>query len=263
MHNTRLLSIVSASLCLSAVASAQSVATLTPQVRNFVTVGDSIVALTNVTIIDGTGSAPKTGQTIVIRGNRIAEVGPAASVRAPAGARVMQLGGSTVIPGMVGMHDHLFYMAAGGRAYQMSYTGPRLYLASGVTTIRTTGGRSPYAEICTKEAIDAVKAGKLLFIAGQTGVDAAGKVASPGMKEQLEQVMINLLAALKSQGADFSHVAKTTTFVTSISEFRSPEVAAVRAKYLGANPPANTLVQIQQLADPAYKVEIEAIAVLP
>ena len=108
-----------------------------------------------------------------------------------------------------------------------------------------------------------VKAGKLLFIAGQTGVDAAGKVAGPGMKEQLEQVMVNLLAALKSEGADFSHVAKTTTFVTSISEFRSPEVAAVRAKYLGANPPANTLVQIQQLADPAYRVEIEAIAVLP
>ena len=108
-----------------------------------------------------------------------------------------------------------------------------------------------------------VKSGKLLFIAGQTGVNAAGKVVGPGMKEQLEQVMINLLAALKSQGADFSHVAKTTTFVTSISEFRSPEVAAVRAKYVGANPPANTLVQIQQLADPAYKVEIEAIAVLP
>ena len=108
-----------------------------------------------------------------------------------------------------------------------------------------------------------VRSGKLLFIAGQTGVDATGKVAGAGMREQLEQVMINLLAALKSQGADFSHVAKTTTFVTSISEFRSPEVAAVRSKYLGANPPANTLVQIQQLADPAYKVEIEAIAVLP
>lgn len=108
-----------------------------------------------------------------------------------------------------------------------------------------------------------VKAGKLLFIAGQTGVDATGKVAGAGMREQLEQVMINLLAALKSQGADFSHVAKTTTFVTSISEFRSPEVAAARSKYLGANPPANTLVQIQQLAEPAYKVEIEAIAVLP
>lgn len=108
-----------------------------------------------------------------------------------------------------------------------------------------------------------VKSGKLLFIAGQTGVDAGGKVAGPGMKEQTEQVFANLAAALKAHGADFSHVAKTTTFVTSIQEFRSPEVAAVRAKYVGANPPANTLVQIQQLADPAYKVEIEAIAVLP
>jgi len=108
-----------------------------------------------------------------------------------------------------------------------------------------------------------VKSGKLLFIAGQTGVNSEGKVVGPGMKAQLEQVMTNLTAALKSQGADFSHVAKTTTFVTSISEFRSPEVAAVRARYVGANPPANTLVQIQQLADPAYKVEIEAIAVLP
>jgi imidazolonepropionase-like amidohydrolase len=153
MHNTRFLSI--ASLCVSAVASAQSVATLTPQVRNFVAVGDSVVALTNVTIIDGTGSAPRSGQTIVIRENRIVDVGPAASVRVPTGARVMQLGGSTVIPGIVGMHDHLFYMAAGGRANQMSFTGPRLYLGSGVTTIRTTGGRSPYAEINTKEAIEA------------------------------------------------------------------------------------------------------------
>jgi len=107
-----------------------------------------------------------------------------------------------------------------------------------------------------------VKAGKLLFIAGQTGANAEGKIPA-GMKEQLEQVMMNLATALKSQGADFSHVAKMTTFVTSFSEFRAPEVAAVRTKYLGASPPANTLVQIQQLADPAYKVEIEAIAVLP
>src|SRR5687767_14242794 len=52
------------------------------------------------------------------------------------------------------MHDHLFYTAAGGRAAQMSFTGPRLYLGSGVTTIRTTGGRAPYAEINTKESID-------------------------------------------------------------------------------------------------------------
>lgn len=108
-----------------------------------------------------------------------------------------------------------------------------------------------------------VRSGKLLFIAGQTGTNAEGKVVGPGMKEQVEQVYTNLLTALKSQGADLSHVVKTTTYVTSISEFRAPAVAAVRAKYVGSNPPANTLVQIQQLADPAYKVEIEATAVLP
>ena len=108
-----------------------------------------------------------------------------------------------------------------------------------------------------------IRAGKLLFIAGQTATNAEGKVVGPGMKEQVEQVFANLVTALKSQGADLSHVTKMTTFVTSISEFRAPDVAAVRAKYVGSNPPANTLVQIQQLADPAYKVEIEAIAVLP
>src|SRR5712692_3072933 len=108
-----------------------------------------------------------------------------------------------------------------------------------------------------------VRSGKLLFIAGQTGTNAEGKVVGPGMKEQVEQVYTNLLTALKSQGADLSHVVKTTTYVTSISDFRAPDVAAVRAKYVGQNPPANTLVQIQQLADPAYKVEIEAVAVLP
>lgn len=108
-----------------------------------------------------------------------------------------------------------------------------------------------------------VKAGKLLFIAGQVGSTADGKVAGPGMKEQLDQALTNLTTALKSQGADFSHLAKITIFVTSISEFRAPEVREVRARHFGDNKPASTLVQIQQLADPAYKVEVEAIAVLP
>ncbi len=123
-------------------------------VREYITVDTSLVALTHVLLVDGTGSAPKTDQTIVIRAGRIASVGPAASAQIPAGARVMDMNGSTVIPGIIGMHDHLFYTAAGGRAVQMGYTGPRLYLGSGVTTIRTTGSRAPYAEINLKDAID-------------------------------------------------------------------------------------------------------------
>ena len=123
-------------------------------VREYITVDTSVLALTHVLLIDGTGSAPKPDQTIVIRAGKIAAVGPAGSVQVPAGARTMDLNGSTLIPGLIGMHDHLFYTAAGGRAVQMSYTGPRLYLGSGVTTIRTTGSRSPYAEINLKDVVN-------------------------------------------------------------------------------------------------------------
>ena len=108
-----------------------------------------------------------------------------------------------------------------------------------------------------------VKAGKTLYIAGQVGAKPDGSIAGDTMTAQLDQVLANLQTALKSQGADFSHIAKITIFVTSIDEFRAPEAAKIRAKYFGTNHPASTLVQISQLANPAFKVEIEAVAVLP
>jgi 2-iminobutanoate/2-iminopropanoate deaminase len=108
-----------------------------------------------------------------------------------------------------------------------------------------------------------VRAGNTVFVAGQVGADAQGKVVGPGMKEQVEQVLSNLRTALASQKLDFSHVAKINIYVLSIDEFRAPDVAAIRSKYFGTNRPASTLVQVARLADPAYKVEIEAIAVAP
>jgi reactive intermediate/imine deaminase len=108
-----------------------------------------------------------------------------------------------------------------------------------------------------------VKAGNTLYIAGQVGADASGKIAGPGMTEQLEQVLKNLQTALKSQGADFSHVVKITIYTTDVDAFRAPDAAAIRAKYFGANRPASTLVGVTRLASPEYKVEIEATAVLP
>ena len=133
---------------------AQRPDSLAEEVLKYVAVDTANLALTHVTLIDGTGGAPKTDQAILIRNGRIAEAGPAGLVRIPDGVRTMDLKGHTVIPGLVGMHNHLFYTAAGGRAAQMSYTGPRLYLASGVTTIRTAGGRSPYAEINLRHNIN-------------------------------------------------------------------------------------------------------------
>jgi 2-iminobutanoate/2-iminopropanoate deaminase len=108
-----------------------------------------------------------------------------------------------------------------------------------------------------------VRAGATVYIAGQVGADAQGKIAGPGMREQTEQVLKNLQAALASQKLDYSHIAKINIYVTSVDEFRAPDVAAIRTKYFGSNRPASTLVQVVRLADPAYKVEIEAIAIAP
>ena len=108
-----------------------------------------------------------------------------------------------------------------------------------------------------------VRAGKTLYIAGQVGADAAGKIAGSGMVEQLEQVLKNLQTALKSQGADFSHVTKITIYTTDVDAFRAPDAAAVRARYFGAHLPASTLVGVARLASLEFKVEIEATAVLP
>jgi enamine deaminase RidA (YjgF/YER057c/UK114 family) len=107
-----------------------------------------------------------------------------------------------------------------------------------------------------------VKAGQIVFIAGQVGM-SAGKLAGSTMTAQLEQVMKNLATALKSQGLDFGHVAKITIFTTDIAAYRAPEAAAIRAKYFGDSRPASTLVQVVQLASPDFKVEIEAIAIAP
>jgi imidazolonepropionase-like amidohydrolase len=76
----------------------------------------------------------------------------------PADAKVLDLHGYTVLPGLVGMHDHMFYPEGGGWFADMGYSFPRLYLASGVTTIRTTGGLETYTDIEIKKQIDAGKA---------------------------------------------------------------------------------------------------------
>lgn len=108
-----------------------------------------------------------------------------------------------------------------------------------------------------------VRAGKLLFIAGQLGITPDGKLVGPGMKEQVDRVLTNLETAIKSQGGDLSNVAKTTVYVTNMDEFRTPDVLALRLQRFNNKLPTGTLVQVQRLAETGYKVEIDAIAVLP
>jgi enamidase len=125
-------------------------------VSQFVTVSDSVVALTNVRVIDGTGAPARDGQTIVLKGGIIQSVGDGASAKIPAGARTMDLAGRTVMPGYVMLHEHLFYPSGGGAIYnEQGYSFPRLYLAGGVTTMRTAGNMAGYADLNIRKAIDA------------------------------------------------------------------------------------------------------------
>lgn len=128
---------------------------LSPAVKSFVKVDAPVVALTHVRVIDGTGAAARDDQTIVISRGKIASVGDASSANVPKDAQVLELRGYTVIPGLVGMHDHMFYPMGNGIFAEMAHSFPRLYLAAGVTTIRTTGAIEPYTDLELKKLIDA------------------------------------------------------------------------------------------------------------
>jgi imidazolonepropionase-like amidohydrolase len=126
-----------------------------PQVKAFIKIDAPVVALTHVRVVDGTGAAAKEDQTVVLNRGKIEWVGDIATAKFPENAQVLDLHGYTVIPGLVGMHDHMFYPMGNGIFGEMGFSFPRLYLAGGVTTIRTTGALEPYTDLEIKKAIEA------------------------------------------------------------------------------------------------------------
>jgi imidazolonepropionase-like amidohydrolase len=113
-----------------------------------------VVALTNVRVIDGTGAAPREGQTLILRDGLIAAMGPAASVPVPDGAQRIDLTGKSVIPGLVMTHEHLYYPTGPGVYGQLGQSFVRLYLAGGVTTMRTGGNMNGFMDLNLKRAVE-------------------------------------------------------------------------------------------------------------
>ncbi|HEV2385866.1 MAG TPA: amidohydrolase family protein [Candidatus Acidoferrales bacterium] len=135
-----------------------------PTTQQFISAQAPVVALEHVRVIDGTGASPAEDQTVLIANGKIGAIGGAGQVTVPAGAKVLDLSGDSVLPGLVGMHDHLYYPAPSGRGRipgapamytELAFSFPRLYLACGVTSIRTTGSLEPYADLTLKSWIDA------------------------------------------------------------------------------------------------------------
>src|ERR1700723_1886775 len=137
-------------------------------VADFIRVDAPVFVLDHVRVIDGTGAPPKEDQAVAIANGKIQFIGSEASPQIPEGAQRIQRSGYTVIPGIVGMHDPLYYtdsyavQVVSGKigepglfVAEIPYTAPRLYLAAGVTTMRTTGSLEPYTDLKVKSRIDA------------------------------------------------------------------------------------------------------------
>jgi len=144
---------------------AQRIDALAPQVRKYVSVITPRVILEHVEIIDGTGAEPIADQNVYIEGGKIKAITNGADQPPADGTTILNLRGESVMPGIVGMHDHLYYYAMPNQAadfsfehpaiqLQMIYSAPRLYLANGVTTMRTAGSANPYADLKLKQDIE-------------------------------------------------------------------------------------------------------------
>jgi imidazolonepropionase-like amidohydrolase len=150
--------------------SAQAPTALKP----YISEDSPVLVLNHVRVIDGTGAPPAEDQRIDIESGKITRVQSAKLKNVyPRKAKIVNLTGKTIIPGLVGMHEHLFYTSPERRSdglllfAEMADSAPRLYLAGGVTSARTAGSLEPYTDLSLKKIIDAAqKPGPKLHITG-------------------------------------------------------------------------------------------------
>ena len=127
-----------------------------PVVQQFISFSQDTIALTHVNIIDGSGTPANADQAVLVINGRFAAIGKNKSVSLPASVKTINCTGKTIIPGMVMMHEHMFYGESLPPFYigqAMPFTFPKLYLAGGATTIRTTGTVEPQTDLNIKKWI--------------------------------------------------------------------------------------------------------------
>ena len=104
--------------------------------------------------------------------------------------------------------------------------------------------------------------GRVLYVSGHVSQDAAGNTVGKGdLEAQTRQALENIRDVLAHAGGTMDDVAKVTVFCTDVSEI--DVIHKVRYEFFKPPYPASTLVQVAQLIDPDWLIEIEAIAVIP
>lgn len=206
---------LAAALGLTAALQAQE-RTISDAVRPFISVDATVVALTHVQLVDGTGAPAKADQTVIFRNGTIDSVGPSATTSVPPGARELELSGHTVLPGQVGLHEHTYFASidpgSGGveRLAPMNTSGPLLYLAYGVTTAMTAGTPYPYQELNLKRAVDAGDIPGPRFLT--TGIYLTGRSRNPMFRSiSTTEEVRRVIAYWASEGATWIKFHTATT----------------------------------------------------
>ena len=128
-----------------------------PSVKQFITDSAKVIAFVGAKVIDGTGSRSKLNQTIIVKDGTIFQIGSSEEIAVPKDAAVINCAGKTIIPGLVMLHEHMYYTIPAGTYFnvaEMPYSFPRMYLAGGATTIRTGGSIEPQTDLNIKKMIN-------------------------------------------------------------------------------------------------------------
>ena len=135
--------------------------------------------------------------------------------------------------------------------------------AQGGTNVRHSNPSGMTQPTAYSQVVEVNGPHRLVFVAGQTGVDPSGK-AEQEFRAQAMQAFTNIKTALASVGGSMDHVVRITTYLTDIQQ-NADIYREVRASFLSNKSalPASTLVQVTRLADPSYLIEVDAIAILP
>ncbi|MFI9827280.1 RidA family protein [Streptomyces sp. NPDC051913] len=106
---------------------------------------------------------------------------------------------------------------------------------------------------------------RVVFLAGQTALDAEGKVVGETLPEQFERALTNLLTALRAAGGTPADLARVTVYATDVAEYRekAPELGRIWRTLAGRDYPAMAVVEVVRLWDKQALVELDGFAVMP
>jgi len=160
------------------------------------------IAITHVTVIDGTGANPSNDFTVIVEEKRIAAVGPSSAMRIPNGARVIDGKGKFLIPGLADMHIHLTGAGepGGSREFILS-----LLVANGITTVRDMGGKVELLKALRREINSGRRLGPQIFFTGPY-LDGNPPSFQPSIVVQNTAQATDAVDKLASEGVDFIKV---------------------------------------------------------